>query len=67
MNNRLRVARAEKKITQQQLADLTKVSRQTINAIESNKFIPSTLLALKIARIFNKKVEELFILEDSDI
>ena len=67
MKNRLRVARAEENCTQQQLAENIGVSRQTINSIESNKFIPSTLLALKLARFFNKKVEELFILEDSDL
>ncbi|MCH5329468.1 MAG: helix-turn-helix transcriptional regulator [Alistipes sp.] len=67
MNNRIRVARAETKMTQQQLADSACVSRQTINAIESGKFVPSTLLALKIARIFGKSVEELFSLEEEDL
>ena len=53
-------------MTQQELADTAGVSRQTINAIESGKFIPSTVLALKIARTFEKSVEEVFQLEDED-
>ena len=51
MKNTIRVARAEQRITQQELANATGVSRQTINAIESGKFVPSTVLALKIAHI----------------
>lgn len=66
MKNRIRVARAEVRLTQQQLADAVGVSRQTINAIESGKFVPSTVLALKIAREFGKSVEEIFQLEESD-
>ena len=66
MNNRIRVERAELRMTQQRLADAVGVSRQTINAIESGKFVPSTVLALKIARTFSKPVEEIFILEDDD-
>lgn len=66
MKNNIRVARAEVRMTQQQLADAADVSRQTINAIESGKFVPSTILALKIARIFGKSVEEIFLLEDGD-
>ena len=66
MKNRIRVARAEVRMTQQQLADAIGVSRQTINAIESGKFVPSTVLALKMAQIFEKSVEELFILDDQD-
>lgn len=66
MNNKIRVARAEVRMTQQQLADAAGVSRQTINAIESGKFVPSTVLALKMARIFGKQVEEIFQLEDED-
>ena len=66
MKNKIKVARAEQGLTQQQLADAIGVSRQTINAIESGKFVPSTVLALKIAQIFGKRVEEIFILEDSD-
>ena len=66
MNNRIRVERAELRMTQQRLADAVGVSRQTINAIESGKFVPSTVLALKIARTFSKPVEEIFILKDDD-
>lgn len=66
MNNKIRVARAEVRMTQQQLADAAGVSRQTINAIESGKFVPSTVLALKMAKIFSKPVEEIFQLEDED-
>lgn len=67
MKNRLRVARAEVRMTQQQLADAAGVSRQTVNAIESGKFVPSTLLALKMARIFGMQVEELFQLEENEM
>ena len=66
MKNTIRVERAIKDITQQDLAVAVGVSRQTINAIESGKFIPSTVLALKIARTFEKSVEEIFQLEDED-
>lgn len=66
MKNSIRVARAERRITQQELAEKCGVSRQTINAIEAGKFIPSTLLALKIARTFEKAVEEIFELEEED-
>lgn len=66
MKNKIRVARAEERMTQQQLADAVGVSRQTINAIESGKFVPSTVLALKIAQNFRKSVEEIFQLEDGD-
>ncbi|MBR5820645.1 MAG: helix-turn-helix transcriptional regulator [Alistipes sp.] len=66
MKNRIRVERAEKRITQQDLAEQCGVSRQTINAIEAGKFIPSTVLALKIARVFEKAVEAIFELEEED-
>ena len=66
MKNNIRGARAEVRMTQQQLADAVDVSRQTINAIESGKFVPSTVLALKIARTFEKQVEEIFSLEEED-
>jgi putative transcriptional regulator len=66
MKNNIRVERAIKEITQAELAGQVNVSRQTINSIESNKYIPSTLLALKIARVFGKAVEEIFRLEDND-
>lgn len=66
MKNRIKVERAEKEITQQQLAEAVGVSRQTIVAIEKNRFLPSTPLALKIARYLSKPVESIFILEDND-
>jgi putative transcriptional regulator len=66
MKNNIRVERAVVKISQQQLADAIGVSRQTINAIESVKYIPSTVLSLKIARFFQKPVEEVFQLEEND-
>lgn len=66
MKNNLRVERAIKNLTQEELANLVSVSRQTINAMEANKYVPSTVLALKISRVFNKKVEDLFFLEISD-
>lgn len=67
MKNTIRVERAIKNITQAELAERVGVSRQTINSIESNKYIPSTVLTLKIARVFEKGVEEIFSLEDSDL
>lgn len=66
MNNTLKVQRAIQGMTQQQLAEAVGVSRQTINAIETRKYIPSTVLALKIARTFGKPVEEVFQLEDGE-
>ena len=66
MKNNIRVERAILRITQQQLAEMIGVSRQTINAIEADKYVPSTVLALKIAKICNKAVEEIFFLEDTD-
>ena len=66
MKNNIRVERAIANITQEELAKRISVSRQTINAMEKNKYIPSTLLALKIARLFGKPVEEIFELEEED-
>lgn len=66
MKNNLRVERARQRITQQELADRTGVSRQTINAVEQGKFNPSTVLALKMSRIFGLPVNDLFELEDTD-
>ena len=66
MKNNIRVERAIKNITQAELAELIGVSRQTINTIESNRYVPSTVLALKIARVFGKPVEQIFMLEDED-
>jgi len=66
MINNIRVERAIKRMTQQQLAELVHVSRQTINAIEQGKYVPSTVLALKIASVFEKKVDDIFQLEETD-
>ncbi|MBS1919635.1 MAG: helix-turn-helix transcriptional regulator [Bacteroidetes bacterium] len=66
MRNNIKVQRAIKNITQKELSDIISVSRQTINAIEKGKYVPSTVLALKIARFFGKPVEEIFLLEDDD-
>ena len=66
MKNTIRIERAILNITQAELAEKVKVSRQTINAIESNKYVPSTILALKIAKVFKKNVEDIFTLEKSD-
>ncbi len=66
MTNNIRVERAIKNITQGELAELVGVSRQTINTIESNRYVPSTVLALKIARVFEKPVEAIFTLEEAD-
>jgi putative transcriptional regulator len=64
MKNTIKIERAINSLTQEQLANLVHVSRQTINAIELKKFVPSTVLALKIAKVFNKPVEEIFQLEE---
>ncbi len=66
MKNNLKELRLEKELTQVQLAELVNVSRQTIISIETNKYIPSVLLSLKLATILNKKVEQIFQLEITD-
>lgn len=66
MNNTIRIEREIKKMTQQQLADLVQVSRQTINTVELGKYIPSTVLALKIAKVFEKNVDDIFQLDETD-
>jgi putative transcriptional regulator len=66
VKNKLKIERAIKNLTQDDLAKLIGVSRQTINSIEKGRYIPSTVLALKISRIFEKQVNEIFELEDSD-
>jgi len=66
MKNNIRVERAIQDITQDDLAKFVGVSRQTINAMEKNKYVPSTVLALKIARHFGKPLETLFELEPND-
>ena len=66
MKTNLRNQRNLSNITQAALAEKVGVSRQTINSIESSRYIPSTVLALKIAQVFEKTVEELFFLEEAD-
>ena len=66
MRNRIKVARAELDLTQEDLANKIGVSRQTINSIEKNRYVPSTILALKLSGLFKKPVNELFTLEDLD-
>ncbi len=66
MENNIRVERAKKRITQAELAEKVSVSRQTIHAIENKKYVPSTSLALKIARYFKIPVEQIFKLEEED-
>lgn len=66
MKNRIKVERAIHDLTQEQLAQKLGVSRLTIHAIESNKYVPSTVLALKLARLFEKSVGEIFKLEETD-
>lgn len=66
MKNNLKVQRAIKNITQAELAEAIGVSRQTINAMEKGKYVPSTVLALKLATYFKITVETIFQLEDTD-
>ena len=64
--NRIKVQRAMKNITQEELASHIGVTRKTINTIETGKFVPSTILAIKLARFFDIKVEELFTLIEKE-
>ena len=64
MRNTLRVLRAERRWSQAELAERLGVSRQTINVIENEKYDPSLGLALKVARLFGKHVEEIFGLDE---
>ena len=66
MKNSIKVERAKKNLTQAALADLVKVSRQTINAIELGKYIPSAALALRMAQIFEVEVSQFLELEEKD-
>jgi len=66
LKNSLKVERAKKNITQGELAEHIGVSRQTINAIETGKFVPSTILAIKLSKYFKVRVEDIFILETND-
>ncbi len=66
MKNRLKIERAIEDLTQENLSRLVGVSRQTINSIEKNRYVPSTVLSLKISKIFGKSVNEIFELEEKD-
>ncbi|MDJ0653312.1 MAG: helix-turn-helix transcriptional regulator [Xanthomonadales bacterium] len=66
MDNRIRVFRAEHRLSQTDLAELIGVSRKTISTIEVGRFVPSTVIALKIARHFGVPVEDIFSLKEPD-
>jgi putative transcriptional regulator len=66
VKNKLKIERAIKELTQEDLAKMISVSRQTVNSIEKNRYIPSTVLALKISQVFGKSVNEIFELEEND-
>ncbi|WP_296705666.1 helix-turn-helix transcriptional regulator [Algoriphagus sp.] len=66
MKNCIKVERARHNLTQQDLAEKVNVSRQTINSIEAGKYVPSTVLALKISKVFGVSLEEIFELEEED-
>ena len=66
MVNTIKVERAIHNLTQDELAKKISVSRQTINSIEKNRYVPSTILAIKISQVFNKNVNEIFTLEEGE-
>jgi putative transcriptional regulator len=66
MKNLIKVERARHNLTQAELADRVQVSRQTINSIEAQRFVPSAVLALKIAKVLEIPADVLFTLEDLD-
>ena len=66
MKNTLKIERAKLNLTQQDLADKIGVSRQTINSIEADRYVPSTELALKMSKIFGCTVNDIFSLDDAD-
>jgi putative transcriptional regulator len=66
MKNTLKVQRAILDLTQDELAKLIGVSRQTINSIEKNRYVPSTVLALKLSAVFKSPVNDFFTLEEED-
>ena len=66
MKNTLKVERAKLNLTQQDLADKVSVSRQTINSIEADRYVPSTVLAIKISNVFKCTVNEIFKIENDD-
>lgn len=66
MNNRLRVLRAERQWSQQDLADRLEVSRQSVNAVETGKYDPSLPLAFKIADVFGLTIEDIFLRDEAE-
>jgi putative transcriptional regulator len=66
LGNRLKVARAERGLSQDDLARLAKVTRQTISSIENRQYVPSALLAFTLARVLEYRVEDLFLLEGDE-
>jgi putative transcriptional regulator len=66
MTNKLKIERAILNLTQEDLAQKIGVSRQTINSIEVNRYVPSTVLALKLSRLFQKPINEFFALDEND-
>lgn len=64
LRNNLKVHRARRNLTQERLAALAGVTRKTINTVETGRFVPSTILALKLAQVFGCRVEELFELDE---
>jgi putative transcriptional regulator len=66
MKNSIKVERARKNITQAALAESVKVSRQTINSIETGRYIPSSILAIKIAKVLDVTIDQIFELEEND-
>ncbi|MCH1544654.1 helix-turn-helix transcriptional regulator [Bacteroidia bacterium] len=66
MKNKLQELRKNRKLTQEQLAEIIGVSRQTINAIEKDKFDPSLPTAFRMAQLFEKKIEDIFLFNDKD-
>jgi len=66
MKNTIKVERAILNLTQEDLAKKIGVSRQTINSIEANRYVPSTVLSLKLSEVFTKPVNEFFSLDDKD-
>ncbi len=64
LTNKIKIHRAINNLTQEELAERTGVTRKTINTIENGKFVPSTILALRIAQAFNVRVEDVFQIEE---
>lgn len=64
LKNTLKIQRAKEDLTQQDLADLVYVTRKTINTVEKGRYVPSTVLALKLSKVLDVPVEELFMLAD---